>query len=104
MLILTQSPVFMFIFAITYGITLGGDIVLRELVWANYFGRTFLGTIRGMVQPLSVGSMAGGPLFAAWIKDISGGYQTPYTIFMIAAVIGTAFVILARPPEKAIDV
>jgi len=100
MLVITRSPVFIYLFAITYGITLGGDIVLRELVWANYFGRTFLGTIRGMIQPLSVVSMAGGPLFAAWIKDVSGGYQTPYTIFMIAAFIGTAFVIFARPPKK----
>ena len=87
-------------FAITYGITLGGDIVLREIVWANYFGRTFLGTIRGIVTPLSVVSMAGGPLFAARIRDISGGYQIPYTIFLIAALIGTIFIIIARPPEK----
>lgn len=100
MLVITRSPVFIYLFAITYGITLGGDIVLRELVWANYFGRTFLGTIRGVVQPLSVVSMAGGPLFAAWIKDVSGGYQTPYTIFMIAAALGTVFVIIARPPKK----
>ena len=100
MLVITRSPFFIFLFAVTYGVTLGGDIVLRELVWANYFGRTFLGTIRGMIQPLNIVSMAGGPLFAAWVKDISGGYQTPYTIFIVAAALGTAFVIIARPPVK----
>jgi MFS family permease len=81
-------------------VTLGGDIVVRELVWANYYGRTFLGTIRGVIMPANLISMAGGPLFAAWLRDITGDYQVPYTVFLIASIVGTVFIFLAKPPEK----
>ena len=31
-----------------YGIGMGGTAILAEMIWANYFGRTSLGKIRGM--------------------------------------------------------
>ena len=96
----TNSLFFVFLYAIVYGIALGGDMVLRELVWANYFGRTFLGTIRGVVMPINLISMAGGPLFAAWLRDLTGSYQLPYTIFVITAITGTVFLFAAKPPQK----
>ena len=96
----TNSLFFVFMYAIVYGVALGGDMVLRELVWANYFGRTFLGTIRGVVMPINLISMAGGPLFAAWLRDLTGSYQLPYTIFVITAITGTVFLFMAKPPQK----
>ena len=99
-LLFSHSVPFVFIYAFTYGVTLGGDMVLRELVWANYYGRTFLGTIRGVIMPANLVSMSGGPLFAAWLKDLTGSYQLPYTIFLITTVLGTLFIYLAKAPEK----
>ncbi len=99
-LLSSNSIRFIFLFAIAYGVTLGGDIVVRELVWANYYGRTFLGTIRGVIMPANLISMAGGPLFAAWLRDITGDYQLPYTVFLIASIVGTVFIFLAKPPGK----
>jgi len=96
----TDSLFFVFLFAIAYGIALGGDMVLRELVWANYFGRTFLGTIRGVVMPINLISMAGGPLFAAWLRDWTGSYQLPYSIFVVTGITGTIFIFAAKPPKK----
>jgi MFS family permease len=99
-LLSSNTVPFVFLFAIAYGVTLGGDMVVRELVWANYYGRTFLGTIRGVIMPANLISMAGGPLFAAWLRDITGDYQVPYTVFLIASVVGTVFIFLAKPPGK----
>jgi MFS family permease len=99
-LLSSNTVPFVFLFAIAYGVTLGGDIVVRELVWANYYGRTFLGTIRGVIMPANLISMAGGPLFAAWLRDITGDYQVPYTVFLIASIVGTVFIYLAKPPRK----
>ncbi|MCP4752722.1 MAG: MFS transporter [Proteobacteria bacterium] len=96
----TNGLFFVFLYAVVYGIALGGDMVLRELVWADYFGRTFLGTIRGVVMPINLISMAGGPLFAAWLRDLTGSYQLPYTIFVVTTVTGTFFLFIAKPPQK----
>jgi len=96
----SHSVPFIFLSTIAYGATLGGDMVLREVVYANYFGRTFLGAIRGVVMPVNLVSTSGGPLFAAWLRDVTGSYELPYTVFLMAAVVGTFVLYLARPPVK----
>ncbi len=87
-----------FLFAIIYGTSLGGVIVLRELLFADYYGRAFLGTIRGVVMPVNLVSIAGGPLLAAWIKDYTGSYVIAFTIFLITFALGSFLLVLARPP------
>lgn len=87
-----------FLFPLVYGIAIGGIMVLRELLFADYYGRTFLGTIRGIVMPLNLVSMAGGPLLAAWLHDTTGSYQLPYLVFLCAYIAGVFFMILAKPP------
>ena len=96
----SHSVPIVILYAVAYGITLGGDMVLRELVWANYYGRTFLGTIRGVIMPANLISMAGGPLFGAWLRDITGSYQLPYRIFFILFLAGTFLIFLAKQPIK----
>jgi MFS family permease len=84
---------------IVYGLAMGGIIVLMELVWANYFGRTFLGTIRGVVMPAAVISMAGGPLFAARLYDLTDSYHIPFSFFIAVLVAGAFTMSLAKPPK-----
>jgi MFS family permease len=98
-LLKTESVVTVFLYAVVYGIALGGNIVLTELVWANYFGRTFLGAIRGIVMPAMLISVAGGPLFAAWLRDITGSYRMPFGVFLITFMLGALTMILAKPPK-----
>jgi MFS family permease len=45
--IATSEASFLYIGFLLYGIGLGGGWVLQELIWANYFGRLSLGTVRG---------------------------------------------------------
>lgn len=100
-LITSNNTASVFLFSVVYGIALGGIMVLREVLFADYYGRAFLGAIRGVVMPLNLVSMAGGPLFAAWLHDITGNYQLAYFIFLCTYVIGTIFMILAKPPLPA---
>ena len=48
-----------------YGAGLGGGWVLQELIWANYYGRLSLGTVRGagILAPLA---FFAGHSFVAW--------------------------------------
>ena len=64
------------------------------------FGRTFLGTIRGVTMPANLISVAGGPLFAAWLRDTTGSYQLPYTIFFVVVLVGTCVLFFTGPPRK----
>ena len=97
-LLTSQSVPHVFAFVVIYGAAMGGDLVLRDLVWADYYGRTFLGTIRGVIMPASMIALACGPLFAAWLYDLTANYQIPYIVFLITFLLGAFFVYLATPP------
>jgi len=99
-LLTSHSVPLVFLYAVIYGTALGGDMVLRDLIWADYYGRTFLGTIRGVIMPAGIISMAGGPLFAAWLYDLTGNYQIPYIVFLVAFLLGAFFIYLATPPTN----
>lgn len=102
-LIYSQSTAFIFVYAAVYGISIGGIMVVREVLFADYFGRKFIGTIRGVVMPLNLIAMAGGPIFAAWLHDRTGSYQLPYYILLGAFIIGVIFMYLAKQPTRSPD-
>jgi MFS family permease len=83
-----------------YGIGLGGSFVLREVVWANFFGRVSLGTVRGMgVFLTNIFAACGAPFFG-FLFDATGGYTLSFTLF-VAALLTSAFLIVSvKPPQK----
>lgn len=83
-----------------YGIGLGGSWVLQELIWANYFGRVSLGTVRGLGILVTHAFGAGGAPFFGFVHDVTGSYQSSFVAFVIA-LLAAAFLSLAvRAPRK----
>ncbi len=87
-------------YAVVNGFFRGGYPVLMPLIWANYFGRTFLGTIRGVVAPFSLIASAGGPLLAGYLFDVTESYYLAFGIFVVTFVLATGFMFIARPPQR----
>ncbi len=67
-----------------YGIGLGGNMVLPDILWANYFGRRSLGKVRGMGLLISQVLAAVGPPFFGFLFDVTGGYGLSFAIFGVA--------------------
>jgi MFS family permease len=88
-------------FALIYGLTVGGASTLEAVIWADYFGRASLGSIRGFARPFLMGANALGPLSAGIAVDLLGNYQLPFTGFAVVAVLAALLVLLARPPRPA---
>ena len=89
-----------FSYAVVFGLGIGGTAQLNPLTWANYFGRTFLGTIRGVLSPINLLSNAGGPLLAGYLYDITGDYQLPFTILLSGALLAALLMFFAKPPKQ----
>jgi MFS transporter, OFA family, oxalate/formate antiporter len=83
-----------------YGIGLGGNMVLPDILWANYFGRRSLGKIRGMGLLISQVLAAAGPPFFGFLFDITGGYGLSFAIFGAALVTSAFLSLMLRPPAK----
>lgn len=93
-----DDPSLLYLYAVVYGMTMGAMPVLNSVTWANYFGRTFIGTIRGVTMPLNIVFSAGAPLLAAWIADTYHSYDVAMYIFMGTYGLGLFFIFLARQP------
>jgi len=99
-LLTTASNVPVLLFSqVVWGISHGGSQVLAELAWANYYGRTFLGAIRGIVTPFYLISTFGGSFVAGWVYDVTGSYQGAFVGMMITNLLAAALVAFARPPR-----
>ncbi len=88
-----------FAYAVVFGLGIGGFDPLISLLWANYFGRTFLGVIRGFITATNVVSFAGAPLFASFMFDTTGDYRNAFLIFAVAFFTGAALLIMVRKPK-----
>ena len=99
-LLVASSVPMVFLFAVVYGVSVGGHAVLSSVVWADYFGREFVGTIRGALTPLTTGSIAIGPLLVGLGYDIAGSYLEVFLGLLALYLLGSVLILLAKPPVK----
>lgn len=83
-----------------YGTGLAGSFVLRETIWANFFGRASLGTVRGLSLFFSHLFAASGAPFFGFLYDRMGSYDFSFTIFACALFTSSVLILLAKPPQK----
>jgi sugar phosphate permease len=84
-----------------YGTGLAGSFVLREVIWANFFGRTSLGTVRGLSLFFSHLFAASGAPFFGFLHDRMGSYDLSFTIFSCALFTSAFLSLLATPPQRS---
>lgn len=88
----------LFAHSLIWGSSAGAFVTINNLLWPNYFGRAFLGTIRGVVQPVSIlASALGAPIYG-YLLD---GGMAPRSLWVVSIVLfSTAglLLFLARPP------
>jgi MFS family permease len=98
--ILTGNLVCLYAGFFLYGIGLGGNMVLPDILWADYFGRRSLGKVRGMGLLISHFLAAIGPPFFGFLFDATGGYGLSFAIFGAVLVISALLSLMLRPPRK----
>jgi MFS transporter, OFA family, oxalate/formate antiporter len=82
-----------------YGIGLGGNMVLPDILWANYFGRRSLGKVRGLGLLISQTVAALGPPFFGFLFDLTGAYDLSFMLFGAALITSAFLSLMLRPPE-----
>ena len=88
------------IYATLLGLAMGGSRVMDSTVWAKYFGRRHLGSIRGATMVGSVGGTALGAYPLALSYDLAGSYS-PALMALILLPIAISFsMIFVKRPQK----
>lgn len=99
--ILTGDLFFLYAGFFLYGIGLGGNMVLPDMLWADYFGRRSLGRIRGMGLLMSQVLAAAGPPFFGFLFDATGGYGLSFAIFGAVLITSAVLSLMLRPPARS---
>jgi MFS family permease len=100
-LMLVASHTYHMLFSVIFfGLSAGTNIVAQTYLWANYYGRTFLGAIRGVTLPVYLAAMAIGAPLTGYIYDYTGGYQPAWKLFIGVYFAGLLCMLAAKPPLK----
>jgi MFS family permease len=82
------------------GVMLGGFPTLQSLIWPEFFGRRYLGSILGFTQLFTTIASASGPVIAGFIYDRSGTYATSLWLLVGAWLLCAGFTFLVRPRRQ----
>ncbi len=77
-----------------------GFIPLQEVVWGTFFGRRYLGAVRGAGLPFSLALGAGAPLFTAYYFDTVGNYDAAFLTIAALSIVGGTILQFARRPTR----
>lgn len=102
-LLLSRSPRRPYFYALIAGPLSHSIGPLQAQIWADYYGRSFLGTLRGLVAPFSVITSVFGPLFAAQVYDRMGSYEGAFWFLVITLLLATVITYFATPPDQTVD-
>lgn len=103
MLMLIASNAFhMLLSVVLFGLSAGTNLVCQTYLWAKYYGRTFLGAIRGITLPFFLAAMAIGAPLTGYIYDYTGKYQIAWKLFIGVYFTGFLCMLAAKPPTKKV--
>lgn len=86
--------------AALFGAGIGGLVTMLPVAWADYFGRSSFGAIRGLALTVQVIAQAMGPLISGVLRDWSGSYDLSLSVLATLAFTGAAAALLASPPRR----
>ncbi|MCM3594187.1 MFS transporter [Metabacillus idriensis] len=96
----TESFPAAILFGVIWGIVGGIERITITLIFPDYFGRKYLGSIKGIAMTVTVIGSAFGPLPFGVAYDLFGGYQEIILIMMLFPVLGVIASLLSPKPIK----
>lgn len=101
LLFFAESQAMLYVFALVFGIGLGGDYMIIPLMAAEIFGVSVLGRVMGIVLTADGAAEALAPMAVAAIRDRTGSYGQGFLILLLLAALGAAAVALLPRSQAA---
>src|SRR5213082_3333367 len=105
-LFLTATPGAIYVFAVVFGIGLGGEYMVIPLMAAELFGVQVLGRVMGIVLAADGVGEAVAPWLVGRMRDAAGSYASGFVALIACALMGAvaiSFLPRASPPVLALE-
>jgi MFS family permease len=86
--------------AFVLGMAVGGFHLVLRLIFADYYGRQYLGSIRGLTIGAQISGQVLGPLIAGLMFDYTQSYWVPFSAFAVTVSLAALVVLAATPPGR----
>ncbi|MEC7379805.1 MAG: hypothetical protein VX886_06395, partial [Pseudomonadota bacterium] len=96
----TQQSVWIYAAFFLLGTGWGGMIPMQEVIWASFFGRRYLGSIRGAAMPYALALGAAAPWLVSYYRDVSGEYDGALLIVAGLNVLSGVMIFFVPPPKQ----
>jgi sugar phosphate permease len=101
MLLTDGSAAFVFAHGFLWGFAIGANITVNNIIFPNYFGRRFLGAIRGLTFPVTVFTAAvSAPIFGL-LFDVVGSERIVWVVPLVTFWVSGLLLFTSRPPRMA---
>lgn len=101
-IVLIHASWMIVLFAVFWGLSQGLQNIAINISFANYYGRTYLGSINSLLMVATVVGSAFGPLPFGYGFDHFHSYQPILIIMTLFPIVAGVFAILAKQPHKNI--
>lgn len=98
-----NSSVSLWIFAVIFGFSMGGQLSLQPLIIVEFFGLSAFGTILGFISLFVSAGFAVGPYIAGLMRDAVGNYQTIFYSCLAATFLSMVCILLAKKESNKPD-
>jgi sugar phosphate permease len=94
LLFAAQTATAIYLFAMIFGIGLGGDYMIIPLVTAEIFGLPILGRLLGVILTADGVAEAASPWLIGHLRDITGSYSAGFISLVAMALLGAVAVMM----------
>jgi MFS family permease len=84
------SSASLYVFAVVFGLGLGGEYMIVPLIAAELFGVRVLGRLLGVILTADGVAEATAPTLVGHLRDTSGSYRSGFIVLILIALAGTA--------------
>ena len=88
LMVFAPSPELLRVFAVLFGIGLGGDYMIIPLMAAELFGLKLMGRVMGIVLTADGVAEAVAPMAVAALRDHAGTYAPGFALLVVLAAVG----------------
>ncbi len=99
----THNTINLLIGFFLYGFGFGGTIPISEFLWARYFGRRNIASVRGFGRPIAMIFGTGGPIVTGLWFDLSGSYTTAFMMLASVYLMGATIINISKDPPPLGD-
>ena len=101
LMIYVASAQMMFLSTVVFGCSVGIGMIVHGYIFAAYYGRAFLGTIRGIVMPINLLSAGVGAPLVGYLHDYTGSYLAAWWTLLAIYGLSAALILTALPPRRS---